>query len=315
MVQQYCGCVSNPEAIEAFLAKENGGKLLLSTAPHIQDSGKGKEAFLFEIERQLTGKVRPPHAQEIGDCVSHGTTGAAEDLQFVQMNRNKALTFKWLSSEVMYALARHQVGRDACGRGDGAVVAWALEAGKTFGMVARDKYGNIDISNYNSHYAKSWGAPGAGCPSDLLPIAKTHLFTEAHLVTGQNKYEQCRDALMSGGVIVTGSNQLYSSQRDSQGFCRPEGSGGHCTYYRGFADGPKRPGIVYQQSWGQDIPTGGEMRVTLESGREVILPPGAFFIDAENFDRMHRGSDSEVWVLTAEDGFLAPDEEVKFAFY
>jgi hypothetical protein len=121
--------------------------------------------------------------------------------------------------------------------------------------------------------------------------------------------------IANGGLIVTGSNQLYSSNRDSQGFCQPQGRGGHCTYYRGVSDNSKRPGIIYQQSWGPDIPSQGEQRVTLPSGRDIILPPGAFLIDAENFDRMHSRSDGEVWAVTSETGFVKPDSEIEFVFH
>jgi hypothetical protein len=309
-MESLCGYVPNPAAVAKFM--EEGRGQLLQSAPPLP-SAKGKAAFLFEIERQLTGKVRPPHAQTIGDCVSHGFTGASEDVQFVQMLKNPTLQFKWLSSEAIYGLARVQIGQGQCGRGDGAVVAWALEAGQKFGLLPRATYGQYNLGNYNGSTAHSFGA--SGCPAELLAIAATHKTTSCYLIEGAQKYEQARDAIASGGAIVTGSNQLYSNSRDNDGFCTRSGHGGHCTYYRGFADQPKRPGIVYQQSWGPQIPSQGEQTVTLESGQTVILPPGAFFIDASEFDRMHSGSDSEVWVILSEDGWLAPDDQLGFHFY
>lgn len=310
MSQHLCGYVYDERAVETFL----GSSPMVVGDPAPPASGKGKDFFLFDIEKQLTGSVRPPHHQEIGSCVAHGSTGAMEDIQFVQMLNQPGYTFQWLSTEVMYSLARIQVGRGQCGWGDGAVVAWALEAAQKYGLVARGKYGQYDLTRYSSELEKQWGAPGAGCPPELVETAHAHLVLKCSLIQGQTKYEQSRDVIYNGGAIITGSNQLFSNGRDSQGFCRPSGNGGHCTYYRGFTDAARRPGIVYQQSWGPDIPTGGAATVTLESGRQVTLPAGAFFIDAEEFDRMHGGSDSEVWAVWSETGWLAPDDQVKFVF-
>ena len=305
----FLGYVPNPRARDAFV--ESGrGHFFQDVKP---PSFAGKSFHMFELERKLTGKVRPPHDQQIGDCVSHGSTGALEDLQFIQIAKDPTLQFQWLSSEVMYGLARHQIGKDECGEDDGAVVAWALQAGQAYGMLPRAIYGSIDLSNYNSAIAKQFGAPGCGCPDELIPDAKSHKITNCYLVQGQNKYEQCRDALGAGGVIVTGSNTIFESTRDEQGFCKPSNTGGHCTYYRGVVDQSKRPGIVYQQSWGPTTPI--EQTVTLEDGSNLTLPPGAFLIDADIFDRMHANNDSEVWVITGVDGFLTPDDQLKFHFY
>lgn len=305
------GYVVDEGAIERFL--ETGQGRILQSAP-IQDSGKGKDYFAFEIERKIMGSIRPPHWQGIGDCVSHGITGAAEDLQWIQKALNPQYIFRWLASEVLYGLARIQIGQGGCGYGDGAVVTWGIEAGQKFGFLPRDKYGNIDLTVYSSALAKRFGTPRVGAPTDLAQMATQWPLKEAHLITtgsgGASMYEQARDALASGGTVVTGSNQLYANSRDSQGFCRRGGRGGHCTYYRGFTDGAKRPGIAYQQSWGPDVPTGGSQTVTLESGLVITLPPGCFFIDASEFDRMHSGGDSEVWVLTSEAGFLPPKQSL-----
>ncbi len=311
--QKYCGYVYNEDALADYVG--TSGDKLFGATPIVPDSGKGKEAFLWEIEQMLTGAVRDPHSQDLGDCVGQGTTGGIEDVQFVQKLKNPAFQFKWISSEYTYSVARVQIGNGACGRQDGAVVAWALKAGDQFGWLPRGKYGEFDLSNYNSHYAKEWGAPGVGAPDSLTQIGKTHLTINAYLVQGQNKFEQCRDAIVNGAVVVTGSNQLYSSQRDSQGFCRPEGNGGHCTYYRGVTDNSKRPGIAYQQSWTKSVPTGGAVQITLPSGKVITIPAGCFLVDADNFERMHSTNDSEVWVIQAVNGWLPPDEEATFSFH
>src|SRR4051812_29265309 len=154
MTQHLCGYKYDEDAIKTFLAES---PMVCATGELA--SGKGKDFFLFDIEKELTGQVRPPHHQLIGDCVSHGFTGAVEDLQFVRMVTQPGFGFQWLSSEVCYALARVQVGNGGCGYGDGAVVAWAFTAGQQFGMVARGKYGQYDLTQYRSDLAKQWGTP------------------------------------------------------------------------------------------------------------------------------------------------------------
>lgn len=308
-----CGYVYNPQQIEA-MASLQPNPVLMATSLGLQDSGKGKDVFLFEIERKFTGKVRPPHNQTIGDCVSHGVTGAAEDLQFVMMLKDPSIQFQWLSSEVTYALARIEIGRGGCGYGDGAVVGWGLEAGKSFGFVNRAVYGQYDLTTYSGQRAKQWGAPRAGCPAELEEIAKKHPIQAMSLIEGPDYYTQCRDVIASGGVIVTGSNQLFRANRDATGFCKPGGSGGHCTYFRAVTDNDKRPGIGYQQSWGPNVPSGGSTKVTLPHGREVELPEGFFFVDADDFNNMHRRG-AEVWAITSQLNWSKPDSDIDFVFY
>jgi hypothetical protein len=295
------GYVHDPAAIEAFVAKGGGQVMQAVVMQALADSGKGKDYFAFEIERELMGGVvRPPHWQGIGDCVSHGITGAAEDLQWLQRKKNGRFIFKWLASEGIYGLGRVEIGRGQLGGGDGLVVAWGMEAAMKFGFLPREVIGKYDLRIYRASLAKQWGR--YGLPDELEPIARQFPIKEAHLLQGPNFYEQARDAMASGATIVDGSNWLYRDTRDKQGFCLPGQSGGHSVYFRGFVDAPKRPGMAYQQSWGPGIPSQGEQRITLESGREVVLPPGCFLIDAENFDKMHR-RDAELWALISEEGF------------
>jgi len=310
MSHPLCGYVYDEKVIERFLSTSP----MVVSDPAPPASGKGKDYFLFDIERELTGSVRAPHHQTIGSCVAQGSTGAMEDLQFVQMLRQPGFQFQWISTEVMYSLARIQVGQGACGYGDGAMVSWAFEAGQKFGLVARGVYGQYDLTKYRADLEKQWGTPRVGCPRELVEIAKQHLVLKCSLLQGSNLYEQARDVIFNGGAIVTGSNQLFANSRDSQGFCRPSGHGVHCTYYRGFTETGGRCGIAYQQSWGPDIPTGGPATVTLGSGRQVTLPAGCFFVDADEFDYMHRGGGNEVWAVWTETGWLTPDDQVQFVF-
>lgn len=308
-----CGYKYLPKEIERIQGMQPN-PVLSCKALGIQDSGKGKDVFLFEVERQLTGAVRAPHNQTIGDCVSHGTTGAAEDLQFVQMSKDRTIRFAWLASEVTYGLARIQIGRGGCGFGDGANVGWGLQSGKDFGFLERGVYSNYDLTKYNGQTAKQFGAPGHGCPAELATLAKHNPISEMSNIEGPDFYSQCIDVIANGGVIVTGSNQLYRGTRDKNGFCQRGGSGGHCTHYNGFTDNSKNPGIVYVQSWGEETPTNGAQLITLGSGAEITLPPAHFLITPDDFNRMHR-SGGEVWGIHSETSWMKPDTEIDFIFY
>ncbi len=308
-----CGYVFSPPEIER-IKSQIPDPVLMCAALGIQDSGRGKDVFLWEIERALTGDVRRPHNQTIGDCVSQGVTGAAEDLQWILIAQNPTLEFHMLASEVTYALARHQIGKDGCGFSDGAVVAWGLLAGRDYGFVSRGKHLTYDLTNYSGALAKKWGAPRVGCPDDLAEYAKHYPIREMKQIEGPDFYSQAIDVIANSGLIVTGSNQLFRSTRDKFGFCLPGGRGGHCTYFDGFTDNPKRPGIVYTQSWGDDTPVGGSVKVTLPHGRDCDLPAGKFLVDADEFNKMHaRGG--EMWAITSMVGFAKPDIDIEFSFY
>lgn len=312
--QELCGWINDPKArdlIAASMPTPCYGDANSAQA----GTGKGKDVFLWEIERQLFGNVRDPHAQTIGDCTSQGITGAGEDLLIVQASKGifkKPEKQIYLASEPVYAGGRIQIGQGACGRGDGAIVGWVVKFVMQYGFLPRGVYGQYDLSTYSGQTARNWGRPGAGCPTELLEPSKHYPVKTASLIEGPDFYEQAIDVIANGGLIVTGSNQLYSNTRDQYGFCTPQGRGGHCTYYRGFTDNPRRPGIAYQQSWDKQIPSGNQS-VMLPHGVKVQLPYGCFFIDAENFNRMHRGQ--EVWAITSEAGWEpAPDDwTIRFA--
>lgn len=308
------GYVYDEKAIESFVDRGLTSQIM-QAAP----SAKGMEAFQWEIEELLTGSVRDPHNQGIGDCVSQAATGGLEDLEFVAMLDDPTLKFEMISSEVMYGLARIQIGRGGVGRGDGAVVAWALEAMKTIGVLPRRKYGQYDLTHYDAQLAKQFGAPGVGAPAELAKLCNSNLVVNVELLVpsrnGPTLFEQARDVIANKGVIVTGSNQLFSSNRDKEGFCGRGGRGGHSTYFRGVTDNSRRPGIGYQQSWGNGVPSQGAQKVTLPSGREITLPKGCFFIDAEIFDSIHNGGGNEVWAITVGTSWVKPDSELSFVFY
>jgi hypothetical protein len=106
-------------------------------------------------------------------------------------------------------------------------------------------------------------------------------------------YDQARDALAAGLILLGGSDQLFSDVRDRFGFCFPRGLAFHRLALRGFSDNARRPGLVVQTYFGPDHPY-GPRKVTLPHGKQLELPVGAFLIDAEVFDGMYR----EFWAVS-----------------
>lgn len=305
---ELCGFIFDPK-VRDEVALMQAFPCLNDHNADIKGTGKGKEAFLWEIERKLTGKVRDPHNQAIGDCVSHGTSGAAETLLYIQIAQGLSKNFEEIASEAIYGGARHQIGQDRCGYGDGAYVGWAITWGQKYGFLPRRNYTDcdIDLTTYSGQRAKMWGTPKHGCPADLEPVAKLFPITIASLIE-KDFYNTAIDVLYNGGVIVSGTNTIFGNVRDPYGFCTPESRGGHCTFYRGYSDNAKRPGVVYQQSWGPTTPR-GNATVKLPSNTELNFPGGAFLVDAEEFDKMHDESGSEMWAIYHEEGWTpAPDD-------
>lgn len=314
-VSKLCGWVPSPRERDAF-ASQQPFPVFGDASDAIKGSGKGKEAMLRALELELFGDYREPNFQTTGDCVSMAVAQAGEDLEIVDMTERQISKdkFEKVATEPIYGGGRVEIGG---GRlfGAGMVVAWAIDWGKRWGLLPRRRYGEIDLTRYDGNRADAWGRPRNGCPDIIEPEAKKYPIITCSLVQGNQKYEQCRDAIYNKAIIVTGSNQLFSQSRGRDGFITPSGRGGHSTRYNGFTDNDRRPGIWYDNSWGSSYHVGPEM-VTLPSGTEMKVPKGGGFIDADEFDRIHRNPQDEVWVISKTTAYVinpAPDiYQIKF---
>lgn len=282
------GRIEDPEETAAFVSSLPHTELY-GLAPKLEDASQDLEVFLWECELQVTGKdqPRPPHNQTIGDCTSHGTTGALEDLQYVLIvMKGDPYEFQSLSSEALYGAGRVDIGRSRLG-GDGAVTAWLVKAALTEGVVPRAKYGKYDLSVYDGKVARSFGRNGV--PAEIKDAMLKHLVKSAIPVTSAS---QACDLMATGSPIVAGTNTGFQMTRDDEGFCKRGPHWSHCTYFRGFSrlDG-KRQGAVYQQSWGPGAP-GGNRQIVTPGGKKLLLPEGAFFVEMDVFDSMMKQGDA-----------------------
>ena len=279
---QLGGWIDNPAEVERALATMPLPHFF-SAAPHLRGAGAGKTTLLYKAYKDVNGGqyVNYP-AQTIGDCVSHGFGHGVDLLEAVQISvGHKPELFKQTATEVIYGMARVDIGGERGSYQDGAVGAWAAKAVTALGTISRDVAGP-----YDGHRAKDWGAHGV--PDDLKRKAADHKVKTASLIT---TFEELEDALANGYPVTVCSNQGFTLQRDQDGFCRAQGSWGHCMLLVATrAD--SRPGACIFQSWGSDVPSGP---LALDQ------PPNSFWADRDTVGRMLAMQDS--WALSSFDGY------------
>ncbi len=266
------GHVYDWRATEAVLARSQTPVFAASGVP-VQGTGKGKTVILIDALRKVFPGWKS-HLQTIGDCVSHGFALCVDILAAVEILSGEPEEWRGqTATEAVYALSRVEIGGGQLGNGDGSVGAWAAEALQKYGTLRRTRYDSVDLSEYSGERAKAWGRPRAGLPDELEPIAREHPVQAASLVTS---YEQARDSIANGYPIAVCSNQGFTEQRDADGFARASGSWAHCMAFVGVDD-TRRPGLLCQNSWGDDWNSGP---------KRLDQPDGSFWVDAEIADRM-----------------------------
>lgn len=265
------------------------------TARSIEDSGKGKVVLLHKALTSVLGRF-PVHEQTIGDCVSHGWSLGTDVLKAVQIAAGAREEFTGeTASEIVYGGSRVEVGGGRLGNGDGSVGAWAAKAvSETIGTLIRAKYGNLDLTTYSGATAKKLGRTGV--PDELEPKAREHVVKTVSMV---QTYEEARDAIANGYPVPVCSNRGFQSKRDDKGFAKPSGSWAHCMLFLAVDDEDSRPGLLCQNSWGENW-IGGPKRHE--------QPEGSFWVDAAVAEKMLGEQDS-----FAMSGFLGfPMQDLDF---
>ena len=290
------GWVPNPAESEAFIASLPR-PVFAQAAPDLVGTGVGADVFLWECERKVLGRVLGAWNQTRGTCVSQGWGRFAQDMLLADIAiRNEPEEWPGceVATEPIYAGSRVEIGKGQISgpasdqNSDGSLGSWAAKWVTEYGILFRKKYGSIDLTTPDDELAAKWGVKGKGCPNELELIAREHPITQTTLVQA---YEAARDAIANGYGVPVCSNQGFTTVRDANGFCKPQGTWNHCMVFRGcgIAKG-NRPFLVIQQSWAES-PTGPN-RVKLESGAEIELPQGCFCVDASPTNKMLSQRDS-----------------------
>ncbi len=232
--------------------------------------------------RKAIGTDAPKGPQQIGDCVSWGWSNLVNYVQGLQIalalqSGTPAQEYQEICTEATYGFSRVEVGGQRGSMSDGSVGAWAAEAAKNYGYLSRKYIESKGLpGQYDPKRAKKWGAEGV--PDELEPEARLRLIKSVALVT---TFAEAATFIQNGYPVAVCSNQGFTMTRDSQGFCRAQGTWNHCMLF--MAVRWDRPGLCCSQSWGANTPDGP---LVLEQ------PDNSFWVDATTADRMLSQRDS-----------------------
>lgn len=244
---------------------------------------------LWDAARKVLGNLLPPRNQgRVGSCVGFGTARAIEYTMLSEIASGEPEMFEPLAAEVIYAGARVEVGGRRI-RGDGAIGAHAATFVRDWGVLAREVYGEHDLSTYSEGRARQWGDNGV--PDDIEKLTRSHPVRQ---VTRVRNWTDAKRALASGYAIAICSGQGFSMRRDSNGIANATGSWAHCMTLCGYDQhGQDEIGRI-DNSWGPDAHTG-----PVGAGNPG---PEGFWAFAEVIDSMLARGDA--WIFANVDGFV-----------
>lgn len=261
----------------------------------IRDTGRNRVIRLWKIWERVAKTDFVPHRQEIGDCVSQACALGLETQSAVN-NLRYGGKFDWqgkISTEALYIAARGDIAQGAFGPFDGCTGSYMVRACEQLGVLPRDKYSNgdehFDVSEYNPRLAKELASsplyrPIEGIPKWLEPrMGKTKLL---HGVLIDGGWRQACDFVANGYPIMLCSGVGYDTKPDSDGFLRKQRKGwNHSMLLWGIDSASTREGGCIANSWGDNWVEPG-------STHKYGCPPGCFWADAHNIDKMLADEDS-----------------------
>lgn len=282
------GWHDDPAAVEAVIATLPV-KVFADTPAGQAPDVLPANAYLWDAPRKAIGKPIPTRNQgNIGACVAFGAACAVEYLECVQVAAGAKERFADVSQEVIYAGSRVQIGGGKI-RGDGSVGAWAAQWCQQYGVVARGKYPSIDLSAFNESTCRKLG--DAGCPADLVPVAKER---PVKAITQVKTTDELKKALASRYPVTVASNVGFGSRgpyvRNAKGQLKASGTWAHQMCFIGYDEAS---GFCVMNSWGPDWVSG--------PAGPGSPPPGSFWVDEPTAKRMLGAGDS--WAYSALTGF------------
>lgn len=275
------GWEHRPDVIERVMgASTSFCGSLYDANPTMKDAGKGKVVLLFQAFKAAVGRDPTYRPQWIGSCV--GRTGAMVGDILAAMQASAGLSV-WPGCTVaasVYGPARVEIGRGEHGQrigGEGAVVAYGVEAACKFGLLQAKKYTTArkiyDLTGCHDDddLCAAWG--NSGMPDDLEPIAHALVYK---FWASVDSYEEARDAIASGCPVWFGTSQSFwgrTKQRDANGFLRAGGRTAHSWQANGTIDDGKIVGLVLDnRQWGDDWIAGPQGPYPIGEGRFLCSP-------------------------------------------
>lgn len=207
------------------------------------ETGKGLLSLPYKAIQKFFPNFGADERQDTGDCVAHSTRNA------VDVTRCYEIVYK---GERETFLSRGAVEPIYGCRGHGGQGMHCSQAARfvnlTGGFLARQKYGDFDLSNYNANIGISWGTKGI--PKCIIEKCSEH---KINLVTTVNSVEQARDLIANGYALSVCSNYGFSNIRDKNGISETDGSWAHAMAWIGCDDTRERSNeilFLVQNSWG-----------------------------------------------------------------
>lgn len=295
---QPTGWVPNPEGVQQFL-RELPNPTFSDAGPDAIREAKGADTFLYrsayKAHQALYGKPWIVERQGIGDCVSWGWAHGVYVAQCVDWETGRlANPPPFPSTEAIYGGSRVEArGRSGDGRSpaggwsDGSYGAAAARWVRDWGVVYRDRHGDIDLRSYSADRAKQWGAYGCGGQGDggkMDAVAKKHPATHVTLV---KTWSEAAAAIESGYPIPVCSMQGFASTRDANGYAAASGSWAHCMCFvavRYAKNGSPSDALLCLNSWGPKWISGPKW--------PDDQPEGSFWVRRQTVERMLSGEDS-----------------------
>ena len=309
-VETNFGYRPDPEGVKEFLgALEH--PLFSGAAPEVMRNAKGRDTFLYRAadraHREVYGKPFTAWNQgSAGTCVSFGWgvgiyLGAAVDWTQGELEKAPLL----VSTENIYGGSR-TLGRlppvTAAGYSDGSYGAAAaryvagLKNGRG-GILFREKYGSVDLTEYSIPRSREWG--NSGVPDALAKLANEHT---ARAVALCDSWDSLCAAIENGLCVPICSNVGFAATtvRDRDAFLPRGGTWGHCmccVAVRYAKNGSPRDGVLILNSWGTTWVSGPRW--------PADMPEGSFWASRQDIEAILRQGDS--FVVGGVNGFAARD--------
>lgn len=262
--------------------------------------------FLRDRELAVLGGYRRPFLQRRGTCVSRGTCrGVQTALDVASIDKIALLRNVEIAFAPIYSLARHEVGRDRCGSGDGAILADAMQAIHDYGVTTTDLFAGLPEDDVE-RLAVQFAAPGVGTPGSWISAAKGHTC----LTFWPETLELLCDCI-AAGYPVPYAHGYVTGTPNRDGISDLGSFGPHCRCFVGiFVDQNGETQLESAESWGrfpagsptdsdQTMPVEQLPRVTLRyAGGERQLAPGDVGVNAKRFWQQIQDG-GEAWAVSA----------------
>lgn len=252
------GWISDPQRVtESIQERESRGQLVMGAAfaankPQLRGTWARMKAsgykgvFLRDREKKLLGgHYRRPYFQRAGTCVSRGMArGVQVSLDVSIVDNVSLLKPIEISFAPIYTLARHEIGKDRCGYGDGAILADAAKAVHDDGVATTDLFAGkteVEVEKLAVHYA----TPGVGTPADWIKACEGHVAATFFI----DSLDLLFDCIAAGYAVPYASGRI-TGPVNSKGMSSVGDVGGHCRMFSAvFIDENGEDQLESTESW------------------------------------------------------------------